>query len=93
MDFSTALKIAVKSALIAVVTAAIIVLFSSVQIPGLDFSFFSNIISKGLAIVYHWCPAASVIIPVSFSMYSLWLAIQLFEFAMIGVRWIFKVNE
>lgn len=93
MDLSTALKIAIKAALIAVVTTAIIVLFSTVQIPGLDFTTFSQALGKGLAILYHWCPACTIIIPVAFAMFSLWLAIMAFEFAMIAVRWIFKVNE
>lgn len=93
MDLSTALKIAVKAALIAVVTAAILILFATVQIPGLDFSTFGQALGKGLAILYHWCPACQVVIPVAFAMFTLWLAIMGFEFAMIAVRWIFKVNE
>ena len=42
MDFSTALKIAIKAGLIAVVTVAIIALFANVTIPGLDFTVFSQ---------------------------------------------------
>ena len=42
MDFSTALKIAIKAGLIAVVTVAIIALFANVTIPGLDFTVFTQ---------------------------------------------------
>lgn len=93
MDFSTGLKIAVKAGLIAVVTAAIIALFANVQIPNLDFTVFAQALGTGLAIVYHWCPATVIIIPVALAMFGLYMAIILFEFAMIAVRWVFKVNE
>ena len=93
MDISTGLKIAVKAGLIAVVTTAIIALFTNVTIPGLDFTIFGQALGKGLAILYHWCPATVVVVPVALAMFSLYMAIILFEFAMIAVRWIFKVNE
>lgn len=86
-------KIGVKTALIAVITAAIIVLFSTVSIPGLDFSTFGQALGKGLAILYHWCPACSIVVPVATAMFGVYLAILLFEFAMIAVRWVMKVNE
>lgn len=93
MDFSTGLKIAVKAGLIAVVTGAIIALFANVTIPSLDFTFFAQALGAGLAIVYHWCPATVIVVPVAFGMFGLYLAILMFEFAMIAIRWIFKVNE
>lgn len=86
-------KIAAKTALIAVVTVAIIALFANVQIPGLDFSVFGRALATGIAIVNHWCPATVIIFPVAVAMFGVYLAILLFEFAMIAVRWIFKVNE
>lgn len=91
--FGDYVKMAAKLALIAVVTTAIIVLFATVQIPNLDFSLLSTGINKALAIFYHWVPGASVIFPVAVAMLGLQLSIKLFEFAMIAVRWVFKVNE
>lgn len=88
-----ALKIAAKVALIAVVSGAIIALFTAVQIPGLDFSVFGQALGKGLAIVNHWCPAFAIVFPVAVAMFSLQIAIILFEFGAIAWRWIFKVNE
>lgn len=86
-------KIAAKTALIAVITAAIIAIFTTVQIPNLDFSLLSQGLGTALAIIYHWVPASQVIIPAAFAMLGIQLAIMLFEYAMIGVRWIMKVNE
>lgn len=91
--FAPAIKMGVRIGLVAVVTAAILVIFTQVQIPGLDFSGVSGGLNTALAIVYHWCPGAQVIFPVAVTMMGIYLAIMLFQFAMIAVRWIFKINE
>lgn len=91
--FADYVKMAAKLALIAVVTAAIILIFSTVQIPNLDFSTFVTGISTALAIMYHWIPAAQVVVPLAFTMLGVQLAILLFEYGAIAWRWIFKVNE
>lgn len=86
-------KIAAKTALIVVITAAILALFATIQIPNIDFSVLSTGLGVALAVIHHWIPISTVIIPASIVMLSLQLAIVLFEFAMIAVRWIMKVNE
>lgn len=91
--FADYVKMGAKLALIAIVTAAVILLFSSVQIPNLDFSTFSSGVSTALAIMYHWIPVAQVIVPLAFAMLALQLAIILFEYGAIAWRWVFKVNE
>lgn len=88
-----ALKIAAKVALIAIVSAAIILLFSTVQIPGLDFTVFGQALGKGLAIANHWCPALAIVWPVAVAMMSLQLAMIVFNLGAIAWRWVFKVNE
>lgn len=87
------IKIAAKVALIAVITAAIVALFAVVKIPGLDFTYFSQGLNSALAFAYNWCPGLSIVVPVAVSMAGVYLAILLFHYAMIGVRWIMKVNE
>lgn len=91
--FGDFVKIGAKVALIGVITAGIIALFATVQIPALDFALLSTGLNKALAIFYHWVPAASIIFPVAVAMLALQLAIKLFEFGMVAVRWIMKVNE
>lgn len=88
-----ALKIAAKVALIAVITTAIIALFSTVQIPNLDFTYFSQGLNTALALAYNWCPGLQIVFPLAVGMAGVYLAIILFHYAMIGVRWIMKVNE
>lgn len=91
--FADYIKMGVKIGLIAVVTAAIIALFTSVTIPSLDMTYLNSCVSAVLSLVYHWCPGASVVFPLVFACLSLQLAILLFEFGSIAFRWLFKVNE
>lgn len=88
-----AVKIAVKTALVAVITSAILALFTVVQFPALDFSVLTNGLSTALAVAYHWCPVFSIIFPASLVILSLKLSIKIFEMGAIAWRWIFKVNE
>ena len=57
------IKMAAKAALIVGITAGIIAIFSVVQIPGLDFTYFNNGLSTALALAYHWCPGTRVVFP------------------------------
>lgn len=91
--FADYVKMGAKIALIAVITAAIIAIFASVQIPNLDFNLFNSGVSTALAIIYHWVPGSNIIVPLAISMLGIQLAILLFEYAMIAVRWVMKVNE
>ena len=91
--FADYIKMGAKIALIAVITAAILIIFANVQIPSLNFNLFTQGINTALAIIYHWVPAAQVIFPIAVSMLGIQLAIMLFEYAMIAVRWVMKVNE
>ena len=91
--FADIVKIAANTALIAVITAAIIAIFVNVQIPDLDFTLMGQALGKGLAIIYHWVPGSNIIVPIAFGMMGVQLAILLFEYAMIAVRWVMKVNE
>lgn len=91
--FADYVKMGAKLALIAVVTAAILIIFANVQIPNLDFTLLSSGVSTALAIIYNWVPGSNIIIPIAFSMLGVQLAILLFEYAAIAWRWVFKVNE
>ena len=91
--FADYVKMVAKIALIAMVTAAILLIFSTVQIPNLDFSTLSSGLSTALAIMYHWVPAAQIIVPLAMTMLGIQLAIILFEYGAIAWRWVFKVNE
>lgn len=91
--FADYVKMGAKIALIAVITAAVLLIFANVQIPNLDFTLLSQGLGTALAIIYHWVPASQVIFPIAVSMLGIQLAILLFEYGAIAWRWIFKVNE
>lgn len=88
-----AVKIAVKTALIVGITAAIIALFANIQVPAVDYTNFSNALGVGLAVVYHYVPAASVIFPIVLAILAFDVALRAFNLTMIAVRWVMKVNE
>lgn len=86
-------KIAVKTALIAVIMAGIVVIFNTVQIPALDFTLLTQGLGVALAVLYHYVPIARTIIPLALVILTLDLAIITFRIGMIAVKWIMKVNE
>ena len=88
-----AVKIAVKTALIVGITAGIIALFTVVQIPQVDYTYFAQALGTGLAVVYHYVPVATVLFPVVLALLAFDVALRAFNLAMIAVRWVMKVNE
>ena len=88
-----AVKIAVKTALIVGITAGIIALFNIIQIPSVDYIYFTQAIGAGLAVVYHYIPVASVLFPIVLALLAFDVALRAFNLSMIAVRWVMKVNE
>lgn len=88
-----ALKIAVKAALIAVITAAVVAIFANIQIPALDYTLMLQGLGVALAVLYHYVPIAQTIVPLAFTMLSIQLAILTFRVGAIAWKWIMKVNE
>lgn len=86
-------KIAIKIGLIAVVTSAIIILFTTVQIPSVNTTVFTQSVSAGLGVIYHWIPITTVLFPFCLILLGLELAILGFKTASIAWKWLFKVNE
>jgi hypothetical protein len=87
------LKIAVKAALVLVVMGIILVLFTSVQIPSVDFSVLSQGLGTALAVVFHYVPVMVVIFPVVLALLAFEVAFFGVRFALIGIKWVMKVNE
>lgn len=88
-----AIKIGVKTGLIAIITAGIIALFANIQVPSINYSDFTSAISSGLAVIYHYVPAAQVVFPIVLAILAFDVALRAFQLAMIAIRWIMKVNE
>lgn len=86
-------KIAAKTALIAVITGAIIGVFAVVSFPAIDFTAVYTAVSKALAIVNYWFPVLAHYWRLVLTLYSVALALIALRFSLIAVRWIMKVNE
>lgn len=88
-----ALKIVAKTALIAVITTAIIAVFTQVQFPTLDYSVITSGLKTAYKIFVHWCPVVSTIYPLALTLMGIRLAIYALKFGLIAVKWVMKVNE
>lgn len=86
-------KIALKTGLIAVVMVALWAVFTQVQIPSIDFSGIFSGFGTAMAIITYWCPAFSVIWGTTLALLGMLVALWGFRYAMIAIRWLFKVNE
>ena len=86
-------KIAIKLALVAVVMAILIVLFTMVPIPAVNFSVLSDGLGTAIAVMLHYCPAIVVILPVVIALLAFEVALLGIRGVLIGIKWIFKVNE
>lgn len=88
-----AIKIAVKTGLIAVITAAVIALFANIQIPTVDFNILTQGLSTGLAVIYHYAPITVVLYPIVLTLLAFDVGFRAFQLAMIAIKWVMKVNE
>jgi len=85
-------KIAVKIAVVALIMTAIVALFNIIQIPELDYSAF-DILPTVVAVIEHYCPIMSIILPVAFGMVAVLLTLYAVKFTLIGLKWVMKINE
>lgn len=89
-----AVKIAVKTGLIIVISVAIIALFATVQIPQLDLTRFASAVGHGKAIIDYYAGWMSPLLICALFLLTLnYVALPAFHVAMIATRWIMKVNE
>lgn len=86
-------KILVKTGLIATVMVALWAVFTQIQFPNIDFGIIFNSAGTAMAFLTYWFPVFSVIWVTTLAMLTMLIALWTFRFAMIAVRWLFKVNE
>lgn len=86
-------KIALKTALVAVVMVALWAVFTQVQIPSIDFSIITDNVGFVFAFLTYICPAFTFIWNTTLVMGTMLIALWTFRFAMVAVRWLFKVNQ
>lgn len=89
-----AIKIAVKTGLILVITAAIVALFLNVQVPAFNVQLVVNAIGKGRALVAYYAGPFITLLDVALWLLGLrYVAIPTLHFGLLATKWIMKVNE
>lgn len=86
-------KIALKSSLIVGIMAAIWVVFTQVPIPVLDYSYITQYAGKALAILIYWIPSFQVVWGITITTLTIFIGLWGLRFALIAIRWLYKVNE
>ena len=86
-------KIALKTGLIIGVMTALWAVFTQIQMPSLDYTGLFSGVGTAMAFINYWIPVFPVLWGSVLAMGALLVALWTFRFAMIAVRWLFKVNE
>lgn len=92
--FMDAIKMAAKTALIALIVAAVIVLFTQVTFPSFDVSVLVTAVGKGKAILTYYCGDFLPLLVLAFGMLTIrFVGIPAVRLAVYVFRWVLKVNE
>lgn len=86
-------KIALKTGLIAGVMIALWAVFTQIQFPSISFTGLFSGVGTAMAFINYWIPVFPYIWGTTLAMGGLLISLWAFRFAMIAVRWLFKVNE
>lgn len=89
-----AIKIAVKIGLVALITAAVLVLFTQVTFPAFDTSILVQAVGKGKAILSFYVGDFMPLLALGFGLLTVrFIGIPAVRLALLVFRWTLKVNE
>lgn len=91
--FADYVKIAAKAALIIVVMAAVLALFTLVQIPTFNITALASYLVIAYTFACHWCPIFPVLWPIALGLIALEIGLMTFKISAVAWKWIFKINE
>lgn len=87
-------KIAAKTALIAVITTAILAIFLNVQVPVFNVNLVVQAIGKGRALVSYYCGPFITLVDIGLWLLGIrYVALPALHMGLLAVKWILKVNE
>ncbi len=86
-------KILLKTGLIAGVMAGLWAVFTQIQFPAISFDGIFDGVGTAFAFINYWIPIFPILWNTALAMGSLLLALWVFRYATIAIRWLFKVNE
>lgn len=89
-----AIKIAVKIGLVALITAAVLVLFTQVTFPAFDTSILVQAVGKGKAILSFYVGDFMPLLALGFGLLTVrFIGIPAVRLVLLVFRWTLKVNE
>lgn len=91
--FGDIVKIATRTAAVAVVIGAIVGVFAVIHLPSPDYSFFSTLIGKGYAMMSHWIPGFPTLWGIFTAVFGTWLAVQTMRFAIYSASIVLKIFQ
>lgn len=91
--FGDIVKIATRTAAVAVVIGTIVGIFAAIQLPTPDYTVFSDMIGKGFALMSHWVPGFASIWQLAMIVVSTWLVVKGASFVIYTSSIILKIFE
>lgn len=91
--FADYIKMAAKAAVLIIIIASVIALFTIVTIPDFNISLISDYLVVAYTFMTHWSPALITLLPIGITLLTLEVAIMGIEIAAVAWRWVFRVNE
>lgn len=91
--FGDIVKVATRTAAVALVIGTIVGVFAAIHLPTPDYSVFSNMIGKGFALMSHWVPGFSGIWQLTTILLSSWLAVKGASFVIYSSSIILKIFQ
>lgn len=93
MDFSGAVKWGIRIVTAAAIIAGLMFILSAITIPVVASDAILSAFNTAISMFYYYVPAASVLFPLMVSMWGLSFIILVTEYAMIGLRTVWKTSE
>lgn len=93
MDFSGAVKWAIRIATAVALLALIIVVLSSITFPAATVTDIVNGLGSALSMFYYFVPTGSVLFPLCLSLWGVSFVILGIRYAVIGLRTLWKTSE
>ncbi|MBQ3445819.1 hypothetical protein IJG29_03820 [Candidatus Saccharibacteria bacterium] len=87
------IKLVTRTAAVVIVIGAIVGAFAAIQLPTPDYSFFSQMVGKGYAIMSHWVPSFPALWSFTTLILGAWLSIKGMQFVVYASSIVLKIFE
>lgn len=89
--FGDIVKFGVRAGAVVVVMGTIVGIMAAIVVPAPDYTFFSQLIGKGYAMMVHWVPGFSALWSIFILLFGSWLIVQTARFAIYTSSIVLKI--